>query len=104
MQNKLDEIHSDIKELRNDIKGLEQGQIKLIEQSARHNVILEQHEQRSTTLEKMHDQQRQEMDLRIKPIEQHVHSVDVALKIALALAGVAGFVLTILEILSLLKK
>lgn len=103
MENKLNEIHSDVRELREDIKRLEAGQVKLIEQSARHNVILEQHEQRSTTLEKLHEQHRQEMDLRIEPIQEHVRGVNVALKIGAGMAASVGVILAVLEILEKLR-
>jgi|688.fasta_scaffold448741_2 hypothetical protein len=89
---KIAEMHEDIKEIRGDVK-------ELIVRQAEHNVILKQHEQRSTTLEAQVSLKEKELFERLKPIEKHVNLVDATFKISGILFGAASGAYVILQIL-----
>ncbi len=66
----MEHISQDVKE----IKGLV---IDLVKQGAVHNTLLQTHEARSLALQKSQEH----LDLRLNPIESHVHLVNLVLKL-----------------------
>jgi predicted transcriptional regulator len=89
---KMNEMHEDIKEIRSDVK-------ELIVRQAEHNVILKQHEQRSTSLEQQVALKEKELMGKLAPIEKHVQLVDASLKIAGVAASLLATAYVILQIL-----
>ena len=80
----MEHISQDVKE----IKGLV---IDLVKQGATHNELLRQHEARSLALQKGQEL----LDVRFKPVETHIHGINIFLKLIGAVAtGCTVYVLS----------
>jgi len=76
----------------------------------KNNLILDLHHKRSILLEKRQEYFRLELEKitlsileRITPLERHVLFVNIILKIAISLGGIAAFVLTAIKIIQALN-
>lgn len=86
----MDEL---VREIRQDVKEIKSGMVELIKQGAIHNMILKEHERRSTNLES-----------RILPIEDEKKFRSKAFTAILGLGGLMGVLISTLKLVEMIKR
>lgn len=84
MQKDIDEIKSDVKEIKNQV-------IELVAETRVHNHILNEHHKRSTNLEN-----------RLEPVEDHVKFINKSIKVFGTICAASGLITIILQLLRIL--